>query len=169
MKMITIERGDIKYSDSKRFVLPSLNDVYEWDLKLSQTCWNQNHDFISRVCGIKMGLKEKNNSISVGWMPSSEKNSFTIYGCVYVWGENVWYPLGNVKDNEDFTIIIAKIDVMKSEWDIVMTSEGNQSRRTIHFRDENFKHPSVWNFELNSHFGKESAPNLQFIYKERIN
>ena len=63
MKMITIEKGEIKYSDSKRFILPSLNDVYEWELKLSQTCWNHNQDFISRVCGIKMGIKEIENGV----------------------------------------------------------------------------------------------------------
>lgn len=169
MKMITIDKGETKYSDNRSIMIPSLNDVYEWNVKLSQTCWSQSQDFISRVCGIKMGLKEKKNSISIGWMPSPQQNTFIIYGCVYVWGQYAWYPLGNVRDNEDFNLLIARIDETKSEWDIIMDSEDNQSRRTIHFRDENFKHPSVWSFELNSNLGKGAATNLQFIYKERIN
>ena len=79
MKMITIDKGETKYSDNRSIMIPSLNDVYEWNVKLSQTCWSQSQDFISRVCGIKMGLKEKKNSISIGWMPSPQQNTFIIY------------------------------------------------------------------------------------------
>ena len=145
--------------------LPSAEEQFFYELSLDNSCWYDEDEFglihTNKICGIQLGREKHNNTVRIGWRPTTRKGQKMFALCLYYYerGKRNWVDLVKLYPNQkaeiimwldDAPIVDALMDKDYSFCVNVKAKVGNyEAERTVLFRDEK---PN-WIWHHNPYFG----------------
>lgn len=166
--------------------IPTRKKVFTYEFEIDKRAWyvhDKNHH-TNKICGFRWGIKPFNNSVRIGWRPSTFKSipCFQIMLYSYVNGKRVYSPVTKIMYGQKCSITMREESIAldgrfndnteyKMAVNIFITvhkknEESYQCVKSVVFAE---KPSTEWKFQEQPYFGgKQTANTNHYIKLNRL-